>query len=69
MNLRYYINSIMNKVIVGILIVTAVVGFRIEQNEGRIYEMVAVDPQKCIEEKCPKEWADCQKDPKCVPTL
>ena len=28
-----------------------------------------VDPQKCIEEKCPNQWAACQKDPKCVPTL
>ena len=27
------------------------------------------DPQQCIEEKCPKQWAACQKDPKCVPTL
>lgn len=27
------------------------------------------DPQQCIEEKCPNEWAACQKDPKCVPAL
>jgi hypothetical protein len=27
------------------------------------------DPQKCIEEKCPNEWAACQKDPKCIPAL
>ena len=28
-----------------------------------------VDPQQCIEEKCPNEWASCQKDSKCVPTI
>jgi hypothetical protein len=28
-----------------------------------------VDPQQCIEEKCPTQWANCQKDPKCVPAL
>ena len=27
------------------------------------------DPQQCIEEKCPNQWAACQKDPKCVPAL
>ena len=27
------------------------------------------DPQQCIEQKCPKEWAACQKDPKCQPAL
>ena len=27
------------------------------------------DPQKCIEEKCPNEWAACQKNPKCLPDL
>lgn len=27
------------------------------------------DPQKCIEEKCPNQWAACQKDPKCIPAL
>ena len=27
------------------------------------------DPQQCIEEKCPTQWAACQKDPKCVPAL
>jgi hypothetical protein len=27
------------------------------------------DPQQCIEEKCPNEWAACQKDPKCIPAL
>ena len=27
------------------------------------------DPQQCIEQKCPNQWAACQKDPKCVPTL
>lgn len=30
--------------------------------------MVA-DPQQCIEEKCPNQWAACQKDPKCIPAL
>ena len=27
------------------------------------------DPQQCIEEKCPTQWAACQKDPKCKPAL
>jgi hypothetical protein len=27
------------------------------------------DPQQCIEEKCPTQWAACQADPKCVPAL
>ena len=27
------------------------------------------DPQACIEAKCPNQWAACQKDSKCVPTL
>jgi hypothetical protein len=27
------------------------------------------DPQQCIEEKCPNQWAACQKDSKCVPAL
>jgi hypothetical protein len=27
------------------------------------------DPQQCIEEKCPTQWAACQKDSKCVPAL
>ena len=30
---------------------------------------IVADPQQCIEEKCPKQWAACQKDSKCVPTL
>ena len=27
------------------------------------------DPQACIEQKCPNQWAACQKDSKCVPAL
>ena len=27
------------------------------------------DPQQCIEEKCPKEYAECVKDSKCQPAL
>jgi len=27
------------------------------------------DPQQCIEEKCPTQWAACQKDSKCIPAL
>jgi hypothetical protein len=27
------------------------------------------DPQQCIEEKCPGQFAACQKDPKCTPAL
>ena len=28
-----------------------------------------MDPEECVKEKCPNEYAACQKDPKCVPTL
>ena len=31
--------------------------------------VVIDDPQQCIEEKCPNEWAACQKDSKCIPAL
>ena len=31
--------------------------------------VVLKDPQQCIEEKCPDQWAVCQKDPKCQPAL
>jgi hypothetical protein len=27
------------------------------------------DPQQCIEEKCPKEWAACKADTNCIPTI
>ena len=27
------------------------------------------DPTQCIQEKCPTQWAACQKDSKCQPTL
>ena len=27
------------------------------------------DPQQCVEQKCPNEWAACQKDSKCIPAL
>jgi hypothetical protein len=27
------------------------------------------DRQQCIEDKCPTQWAACQKDPKCIPAL
>ena len=32
-------------------------------------ELAEVDPEQCIEEKCPKQAAECKKDPKCAPTL
>jgi hypothetical protein len=31
--------------------------------------VAVADPQQCIEEKCPDQWAACQKDSKCVPAL
>uniref|UniRef100_A0A1J3EP34 Uncharacterized protein n=1 Tax=Noccaea caerulescens TaxID=107243 RepID=A0A1J3EP34_NOCCA len=31
--------------------------------------LAIADPQQCIEEKCPNQWAACQKDSKCVPAL
>jgi hypothetical protein len=30
---------------------------------------VSVDPLPCVEQKCPTQWAACQKDPKCVPAI
>jgi hypothetical protein len=27
------------------------------------------DPIPCIEQKCPTQYAACQKDPKCLPAL
>ena len=32
-------------------------------------EVALADPQSCIEEKCPNQWATCLKDPKCKPAL
>lgn len=31
--------------------------------------LTLADPQECIAEKCPNEWAACQKDSKCIPVL
>ena len=39
---------------------------------NKLEESTAVavaDPQQCIEEKCPTQWAACQKDSKCIPAL
>ena len=47
-----------------ILLSILCVGFTI-----RVNEISLADPQQCIEEKCPTQWANCQKDPKCVPAL
>ena len=41
--------------------------FTIEQDSN--FGMMIADPQQCIEEKCPDQWAACQKDAKCAPTL
>jgi hypothetical protein len=36
----------------------------------QINTLVALaDPQQCVEQKCPNEWAACQKDSKCIPAL
>ena len=35
----------------------------------QIQNLRVADPQQCIEEKCPNQWAACQKDSKCVPAL
>jgi hypothetical protein len=37
--------------------------------EEKSTAIALADPQQCIEQKCPNEWAACQKDPKCVPAL
>ena len=41
--------------------------FEIEEASTAVAEIG--DPQKCIEEKCPNQWAACQKDSKCLPAL
>ena len=35
----------------------------------KIDNYLQVDPQQCIQEKCPNQYAACQKDPKCLPAL
>ena len=53
--------SRMSKIIILTLLVLTATAFKM----GNGIE----DPQQCIEEKCPKQWAACQKDSKCVPAL
>ena len=40
-----------------------------EETEEKSTAIALLDPQQCIEEKCPDQWAKCQKDSKCIPTL
>ena len=35
----------------------------------KMAEEVDADPIPCIQEKCPTQYANCVKDPKCVPAL
>ena len=63
----------MKKILIGILIISFTLQFQIQVKEIVTDEtttaLATVDPQKCIEEKCPKEWDACQKDSKCIPAL
>ena len=57
----------MKNIVLGTAICASVgMSFKMQVNQNAL--MVA-DPQQCIEEKCPNEWAACQKDPKCIPAL
>jgi hypothetical protein len=39
-------------------------------DKAKVETAVAIaTPQDCIEQKCPTQWAACQKDPKCKPAL
>ena len=51
----------MKQILTLAVLILAATAFRM-QNE-------VADPQQCIEEKCPTQWAACQKDPKCIPAL
>ena len=35
----------------------------------KIDNYLLADPMQCIEDKCPNQYAACQKDPKCEPAL
>ena len=35
----------------------------------KMSDEVVTDPLPCIQEKCPTQYAECEKDPKCVPAL
>jgi hypothetical protein len=52
----------MRKTIVLLAIILAASAFKIDT-------YFDADPQQCIEEKCPNQWAACQKDSKCIPAL
>ena len=57
----------MKNIVLGTAICASVgMSFKMQVNQNAL--MVA-DPQQCIEEKCPNEWAACQKDAKCIPAL
>ena len=58
----------MKSIAIGVTVCATVsMGFKIH-NEVE-YEPILADPQQCIEEKCPKQWDECQKDPKCPQAL
>ena len=58
----------MSKLLIGLSLFAALGdSFTIEERD--MHSLMVADPQQCIEEKCPNQWADCQKDPKCAPTL
>jgi hypothetical protein len=51
----------MRKAIIFIALILFASAFKLQEN--------LEDPKDCIIAKCPKEWADCQKDTKCAPAL
>jgi len=55
------------RVLVLCCIILGVISFRLENRPSVM--AVDVDPQQCIEEKCPSQWAACQKDSKCPQVL
>lgn len=51
----------MRKAITFIALLLLASAFKLQQN--------LEDSKDCIIQKCPNEWANCEKDPKCDPAL
>ena len=60
----------MNRVFITLMFAGIVLASTLNLKSEEMSTAVAVaDPLACVQEKCPNEWAACQKDSKCVPAL
>jgi hypothetical protein len=60
----------MNRVFITLMFAGIVLASTLNLKSEEMPTAVAVaDSLACVQEKCPNEWAACQKDPKCVPAL